>query len=69
MPDEATIPKGLLERIRVALSLPDEKLKALNEWAKKNFASLIGSEFTDTSIYDQLDIPRTGALGHYFVRV
>jgi hypothetical protein len=57
MPDESQIPGPMLQRIRIGLSLPDEKLKALNEWAKKNYGSLITSEFTDTSVYDQLNIP------------
>jgi hypothetical protein len=57
MPDGSQIPEPMLERIRIGLSLPDEKLKALNDWAKKNYGSLITSEFTDTSIYDQLNIP------------
>jgi hypothetical protein len=57
MPDESQIPAPLLLRIRIGLSLPDEKLKTLNAWAKKNYASLITSEFSDTSVYDQLNIP------------
>jgi hypothetical protein len=57
MPDDSQMPEPVLQRIRIGLSLPDEKLKTLNERAKKNYGSLITSEFTDTSVYDQLNIP------------
>jgi len=54
---EPKIPEPELERIKAGLALPDEKLKALNEWAKKNYAYLISAEYQDTSVYDQLNIP------------
>jgi hypothetical protein len=54
---QPVIPDSILDLFRSALSLPDENLRKINDWAKSNSESLLGSEFEDTSVHENLGVP------------
>jgi hypothetical protein len=46
-----------LERMRAGLSLPDDTLKKIGEWAKDNYQVLIGNEFDEPAVNERLGVP------------
>lgn len=70
LPVRPEIPRGLLPRFKSVLSLPDERLRAINEWAKAHLSTVIDQDIGGLelrSIASEIGISRSDLLAAFSV--